>query len=92
MPEELPMPSAPHRYGSVSTIKPCPAGEIGDRLWVKETAIIAPKRWADPDDGCLPDQDGDFRYIQYLATNPNTDVAEDYKLKKTPSIHTPREA
>lgn len=68
----------------------CPHGQEGDRLWVKETAIIAPKRFATPDRTCIPDSDGDLRYIQYIATCPDTEGAENYKLKKTPSIFMPR--
>jgi hypothetical protein len=90
MPNEIFNPLAPHRYGDVSTMKPCPQGDIGDRLWVRETSIIAPKRWAIPDDTCMPDQDGDPRYIQYLASHPDTSYAEDYNIKTTPSIHMPR--
>lgn len=69
----------------------CKYGREGDRLWVKETAIIAPKRFADdPDGSCIQDADGDPRYIQYTATHPNTEAAGWYKLKKTPSIFMPR--
>ena len=69
--------------------KKSPYGQEGDRLWVKETSIIAPKRFAPPDDSCIPDSDGDLRYIQYLATHSCTEAADDYKLKKTPSIFMP---
>ena len=70
---------------------PCPYGVKGERLYVKETAIIAPKRFAaTPDDTCINDADGDPRYIQYIASQPDTEAAEWYKLKKTPSIFMPR--
>jgi hypothetical protein len=68
----------------------CPHGQVGDQLWVKETAIIAPKRFADPDDTCIPDADGDPRYIQYIASHPDTEAAGWDKLKKTPSLFMPR--
>jgi hypothetical protein len=64
--------------------------KVGDKLWVKEKTIIAPKRFAQPDETCIPDAEGDPRYVQYLATSPNTDGADDYKLKKTSSMFMPR--
>jgi len=67
-----------------------PFGKPGDLLWVRETSIIAPKHFATPDDSCIPDADGAPRYIQYLASQPNTEAAGWYKLKKTPSIFMPR--
>ncbi|MCG2575166.1 hypothetical protein LVY74_16640 [Acinetobacter sp. ME22] len=70
--------------------------EIGDHLWVRETCIISPKNWLSSDDqlnhkDIVKDSDGNHRVVQYLATNSDTDVPlNDYKLKKTPSIHMPR--
>lgn len=66
----------------------CPYGVPGDRLWVRETAIIAP--FATPDETCVKDAYGNLRFIQYVASHPNTEAAEWYKLKKTPSIFMPR--
>ena len=74
-------------YWSLSVNAPY---QPGDRLWVRETTIIAPPNFATPDETCIPDNDGYLRYIQYLATHPNTDAAEDYGLKKTPSIFMPK--
>jgi len=68
----------------------CPYGQSGDRLWVRETTIIAPKRWSDGADGTHTDKDGDPRIVQYLASSPNREAANDYGLKATPSIFMPR--
>jgi len=68
----------------------CPYGMPGDRLWVRETAIITPPNWTDRSFSTHPDAPGGPRCVQYLATNPETEAAEDYKLKKTPSIFMPR--
>jgi hypothetical protein len=69
-----------------------PGYEDNDRLWVRETCIISPKRF----DGAqsvsynATDQGGDGRIVQYIASTPDTDAARDYGLKATPSIHMPR--
>lgn len=74
----------------------CPFGQIGDRLWVRETTIISPPKWLTSDDvldhtDIIKDSNGEHRVVQYIASNPDTDVpVKDYKLKKTPSIHMPR--
>ncbi|WP_151815030.1 hypothetical protein [Acinetobacter soli] len=70
--------------------------QIGDRLWVRETTVISPPNWLSHDDvldhpDIIKDSKGEHRVVQYIATNPDTDVpVKDYKLKKTPSIHMPR--
>ncbi len=62
---------------------PCPYGEVGDRLWVRET-------WAlDPNEG------PDTRSILFRATDPGWDEAAsglfpEYRLKWRPSILMPR--
>lgn len=73
----------------------CPYGQPGDRLWVRETCIISPKRWSSDWALVAPenrrtDYDNAIRAVQYLATAPDTGAAEDFKLKKTPAIHMPR--
>jgi hypothetical protein len=68
----------------------CKHGQPGDHLWVKETSIIAPKHFATPDNYCIPDKEGDLRYIQYIASESDTEAAGWYKLKKSPSIFMPR--
>lgn len=77
MPNEIFNPRAPHRYGDVSTMKPCPQGGIGDRLWVRET-------WA-----LHPDEHPSEAGILYRATDPGWDTAGT-GLKRKPSIHMPR--
>ena len=79
----------PHKTdGTVHRVYP--QWQKNDRLWVKETACIAPKRFATPDDSCVKDKDGEPRYIQYRATCPDEDGMRGYKLKWTPSIFMPR--
>lgn len=78
-------------YLSSDNWRKCPYGQPGDLLWVRETAIIGPKNG---NDKLLftthEDDDGDKRYVQYLASNPHADWAKAYGLKKTPSIFMPR--
>jgi hypothetical protein len=76
--------------GQSTLVGHCPYGRVGDRLWVKETCIIAPKHFATPDSTCIADAEGDLRYIQYLATSPDREGADGYGLKATPSIFMPR--
>lgn len=71
-------------------INHCPYGQVGDRLWVRETTCIAPKNFASPDDSCIPDKEGELRYVSYRADGHPEDAMRDYKLKWTPSIHVPR--
>jgi hypothetical protein len=68
----------------------CPYGIPGDRLWVRETAIITPKHWDDMRTFTHRDSEGDKRWVQYLATSPSMDAAKDYGLKVSPSIFMPR--
>ncbi len=70
----------------------CPYGSAGERLYVKETCIISPKRFDGVRSDCynVTDKEGDGRICQYLASSPDTDAARDYKLKTTPSIFMPR--
>ena len=77
------------------TIK-CPFGIVGDRLWVRETCIISPPNWLSSNDDLnhpdvIKDSNGIHRVVQYLASNPSTDIPiGDFKLEKTKSIHMPR--
>jgi hypothetical protein len=68
----------------------CPYGEKGSILWVRETTCIAPKRFANPDDSCVKDYDGDLRYVSYKADGHGESAMRDYGLKWTPSIHVPK--
>jgi hypothetical protein len=68
----------------------CPHGAPGDRLWVRETAIISPAHWCDRHGSTHPDAPCGPRCVQYLASYPCRDTAIAYKLKATPSIFMPR--
>lgn len=72
-----------------------PYAETGDRLWVRETTIITPKRWTSDwalfdKESRRTDDDGDMRAVRYLATRPRREGANVYELKATPSIFMPR--
>lgn len=69
-----------------------PYGKPGDQLYVRETAIISPVGWCGRNEcgWTHEDSEGNVRVVQYLATSPNRDAPNDYKLKATPSIHMPR--
>jgi hypothetical protein len=61
----------------------------GDRLWVRENVIIAPKRWTStPTNPMGPDR----QEVVHVAeqTEDTLEAARDYKLRITPSIHMPR--
>ena len=73
-----------------STFLPCPYGQPGDQLWVRETTCIAPKFWSTPDPSSVKDYDGDYRQVSYNADGHCEDAMRDYKLKWTPSILVPR--
>ncbi len=70
---------------------PCPYGQPGDRLWVRETSLISPKNFADYTDYSYFDTEGHGRIVQHLATSPNRKAATDLGVTKaTPSIFMPR--
>ena len=70
----------------------CPLGRPGDRLWVRESAYIAPPGFAAPDVGSAVDEQGRRRVVGYAASMDAESVrcAGDYGVKCTPSIHMPR--
>jgi hypothetical protein len=72
----------------------CPYGKANDRLWVRETAYIAPPNFSDSDhlDAKHRDANGTPRILDYAATMDRDAVrcASDYGVKKTPSIFMPR--
>lgn len=70
----------------------CPFGKPGHALWVRETAYISPKRWGEQIDSTYLDDDGDYRIVSYVADEPSgrNEAAEEFGIKKTPSIHMPR--
>lgn len=70
----------------------CPYGQVGDRLWVRETAYIAPPNFSDSRNFTHLDPAGRPRVAGYAASMDGESVrcARDYGIKKTPSIHMPR--
>lgn len=70
--------------------RPLPYGKPGDRLWVRETVIITPPNWCERYLSSHPEAPGGPRLVQYLASSPCREAADDYRLKATPSIHMPR--
>ncbi len=68
----------------------CSYGQPGDRLWVREAAMIAPPNFGDCANGGVLDSMGRKRIVQYIASHPDVEAGRDYGLKITPSIHMPR--
>lgn len=64
----------------------------GDRLWVRETAYIAPPKFGDVADCNCRDNDGQPRLVGYVVSMDGESVrcAEEYGVKITPSNHMPR--
>jgi hypothetical protein len=77
--------------GGMSGDYVCPFGKVGDRLWVRETAYIAPKHFDYGEGNCL-DNENCERIVGYCASMSleSERCAKDYGIKKTPSIHMPR--
>ena len=69
-----------------------PKYQIGDKLWVRETAYISPQGFGDIYDCTHSDYDNRGRIVAYCADCPSgrNDAAEDYGINKTPSIFMPR--
>lgn len=73
-----PWPFVQDEYGDF-TLRPCPYGEVGDRLWVRET-------WAD-----LRGKGFDTEVAYKASTGSEGDeVRKSYGIKWRPSIHMPR--
>lgn len=69
----------------------CPYGVPGDRLWVRETIIAAPPNFCGDHDCNSVDDKGNHRLVQYIATCPCRDGANEYGLARaTPSMLMPR--
>lgn len=70
----------------------CEVADIGDLLWVRETAFIAPPNFSDADERDLLDDQGRRRTVGYVASMDAEArrCAYEYGVKKTPSIHFPR--
>lgn len=77
--------------GAASKFYRLPYGQVGDRLWVRESAYIAPPGFAD-DAGDALDEQGRRRVAGYAASMDAESVrcAGDFRVKCTPSIHMPR--
>jgi hypothetical protein len=69
-----------------STDRRDPYTPPASQLWVKETAYISPAHFAR--DAEATHDDG--RVVQYVASCPDGDAAEDYGIRRTPSIFMPR--
>jgi hypothetical protein len=67
-----------------------PYGKPGDRLWVRETVVIAPPRWTDTPSNPRGPNRQEVGYVADDVTGGMMEAARDYKLKKTPAIHMPR--
>jgi len=78
--------------GVASMEKRCPYGARGDQLWVRETAYISPPNFCKRYEATHIDPDGAPRVVDYAASMDADAVraAEDYGIKKTPSIFMPR--
>lgn len=70
----------------VGTTMPCPHGEAGDRLWVKESAWITKPNFAEPQFASHPNG----ALVQYYASNPDSEGPDGYGIKRKPSIFMPR--
>jgi hypothetical protein len=79
------------RARSVKELR-CPYGVPGDRLWVRESAYIAPPNFGDVDTCNAVDNEGRRRLVGYAASMDGDSVrcAKDYGVKQTSSIHMPR--
>jgi hypothetical protein len=82
---EQPMP--PEKVSECS-----PVGQVGDRLWVKEDTYVAPPNFGDPIDATHRDSLGRPRLVAYAASMGGEGVrcAEDYGVRKRPSVLMPR--
>ncbi|CVE51089.1 Uncharacterised protein [Serratia marcescens] len=73
----------------LSTMAPCPFGNAGDRLWVRETFM-------DLTGTGIEATTGKFEGFAYRADTPagsyGDEVRKEYGLKWTPSLHMPRKA
>lgn len=76
----------------VSPLVRCPHGQPGDRLWVRESAYIAPPKFGDDADCNMKDDQGRPRVVGWAANMDSDGVraATDYGVKCTPSIFMPR--
>lgn len=76
----------------VGCYQECPYGKPGDRLWVRESAYIAPENFGDLDLANCVDGNGCRRIVGYSASmdGDSERCARDYGVKQSPSIFMPR--
>ena len=65
----------------------CPYGVVGDRLWVRERAYVAPLHFSGWDLCNATDEEGNRRMVGYKVPN---EAAEDYGLKPRPAFLMPQ--
>jgi hypothetical protein len=70
----------------------CPYGVVGDELWVKENAYIAPVNFGDPQFSNRIDYEGNHRIVGWTASMDCEGIrcAEDYGVKQRSSMLMPR--
>lgn len=70
-----------------------PKYKAGDKLWVRETAYISPPNFSHNMDETHRDYENQPRIVDYCADHPPngySEAADDFGVKKTPSIFMPK--
>ncbi|MFZ5745245.1 MAG: hypothetical protein ACOY7T_12285 [Pseudomonadota bacterium] len=63
---------------------------VGDRLYVREAAWIAPAGWTDSPINPMGPERREVAYVADDQSGRTAEAASDYKLRQRPSIHMPR--